>query len=119
MHGFEGLLACSGPGTQELMVINDRFGTVSLVGCILFTLYFVYLFIKERKWFWMTIVSAILIPIHPRFYRDSIHGDCGSILAEVSFLFLGINVALIIVKWVKESKKAGEISVTKEEVTNV
>lgn len=114
MIGFEGILACSGPGTQELMVINDRFGTVSLAGCILFTLYFAYLFIKERKWFWMAIVSAILIPIHPRFYRDSIHGDCGNILAEVSFLFIGINVALIIMKWVTESKKAKAMAIAEE-----
>lgn len=117
MLGFEGLLACSGPGTQELMVINDRFGTVSLVGCIVFTLFFAYLFVKEKKWLWMAIVSAILIPIHPRFYRDSIHGDCGNILAEVSFLFLGINVAMIIMKWVKESKQASAAAIV-EEVTN-
>lgn len=114
MLGFEGLLACNGPGTQELMVINDRFGTVSLVGCVLFALLFIYLFVKERKWLWMAIVSAILIPVHPRFYRDSIHGDCGNILAEVSFLFLGINVALIIMKWIKESKKTNEVAIAEE-----
>ena len=118
MIGLEGILACSGPGTQEMMVITDQFGTVSLVGCILFALFYIYLFVKEINWLWMAVVSVSLIPIHPRFYRDSIHGDCGSILAEVSLLFLGINVAMMILKWVRESKQATKRSIVKTEATN-
>lgn len=93
------LLACSGFGIAGQMMIARTEADLSFVFCCLLTLWLAYGSVKKPKFWYTAAGAAILTAVHPWIWASKGSEDCGHALQDQSWLFFGLAVLVLFIKW--------------------
>jgi hypothetical protein len=94
------IFACSGPGAGETIARNIELGYIhaAVVGGMLVVSWVLFA-IDPRRWIVPTIIFG-LVALHPAWTISAIHGDCGFLKRDVSWVFTGIATLAILIQGV-------------------
>ena len=106
---MDNMLACSGPGIAGQMMVARTVADLSFVFCCLLTLWLAYCSVKKSKFWYFAVGAGLLTAFHPWIWASKGSADCGHALLDQSWLFFGLAVGVLLIKWGYEFIAANQL----------